>query len=285
MPRLMKIGSIVLEVKAAKDCIRKGMIDPAELGLLINTGIYRDEHIGEPAIAAFLQRRIGANPLFNENGTTFAFDLNNGGAGVVTALGVLSGFINTETAEKGIIISGDANPTPGFTVGFEFMPSAGAIILEKGPEGQGFIAFDEFTYPEYKDSFSSIVEWTNLGAGGKKRHILQIKKKRTYLKECLECSQDGLKKFLKNNHLKLDDIDLFITSQSPTTFPSKLSENLNINDRLIDVTPKTGNLHTSGPIAALDQAFWSNDFKEMKNILILAVGSGITVGCALYRNP
>src|SRR5512137_727990 len=69
-------GSIKLAVDAALGCLKEVDMPASDVDLLINTGIYRDDNIGEPAIAALIQQGIRANPGVREDGGpgTFSFD-------------------------------------------------------------------------------------------------------------------------------------------------------------------------------------------------------------------
>ena len=61
--------------------------------MLINAGIYREDSMGEPALAALIQEDIGANlgqPPIGGHGT-FSFDLLNGTCGVITAIQIRVG--------------------------------------------------------------------------------------------------------------------------------------------------------------------------------------------------
>ena len=68
---------LTLATKASNQCIKNAGIHPNELGAIVFTGIYREEHIVEPAMASLIQKKIGANPLLNKTQGTFSFDLNN----------------------------------------------------------------------------------------------------------------------------------------------------------------------------------------------------------------
>ena len=109
-------GSVDLEVRAAKRCLKRAGLSPKGIGLLVNTGIYRDGFIGEPSIASFIQRRMGANPTFDGINSTCSFDLNNGGCGFLTAIQLVGGFILSGSLERGMVVSGDADPSPRSTI-------------------------------------------------------------------------------------------------------------------------------------------------------------------------
>ena len=104
---LTRKSAITLSSRAAKRCLKKAGLVPANLGILINTGIYRDSHIAEPAVASLIQRRIGANPVLsgidticsNNHAGTFSFDLNNGGCGLISGMRLVDGFIQSGRQE------------------------------------------------------------------------------------------------------------------------------------------------------------------------------------------
>ena len=55
-------SALHLAVAAAKTCLQRAGREPDDVDLLINTGIYRDKNLAEPALAALIQEDIGANP-------------------------------------------------------------------------------------------------------------------------------------------------------------------------------------------------------------------------------
>ena len=281
-------GSVDLEVKAARTCLKRASLSPKSIGILVNTGIYRDKFIGEPSIASFIQRRIGANPLFDGGNGTFSFDLSNGGCGFLTGMEVLGGFISSGSIERGMVVTGDTDPSPRSTVGFDFVPAAAAVILARGRRGEGFSKFETITYPEYENLFVSRVEWTgdpkDSASTKKKRNILVMEEDERFLEKCVESSLRSVEGFLKDTSLEPDMIDLVIASQYPANFTSMLAEELDWKEKIMDVAGRYGNLHTAGPGAALESACENGRFAGSKNILFLAVGSGITVSMAHYRN-
>ncbi len=71
--------------------------------MLINAGIYREDNMGEPALAALIQEDIGANlgqPPIGGHGT-FSFDLINGTCGVISAIQLQSGFLRSGVIRLG----------------------------------------------------------------------------------------------------------------------------------------------------------------------------------------
>jgi 3-oxoacyl-[acyl-carrier-protein] synthase-3 len=72
-------SSLHLAVTAAKSCLHAAGRDADDVDLLVNTGIYRDKNLGEPALAALIQEDVGANPEEPHDNArgTFSFDIAN----------------------------------------------------------------------------------------------------------------------------------------------------------------------------------------------------------------
>jgi 3-oxoacyl-[acyl-carrier-protein] synthase-3 len=286
-------GSIKLSTRAAKQCIRESGTDACNIGLIINTGIYRYKNTGEPAIAAIIQKRIGANSsnrVTTDNidydcKNTFSFDLNNGGCGWLTGIEIVDGFIQTGQINYGMIITGDSEPFQGLSENFNFEPAAAAIILSRTEGTGGFSIFRSYSYPVYNKEFISTTFFGNMTGKLGKRNILSVRQKETYLDLCINCAEESLYKFMNETGLSLTEVDLIISSQSPAGVVKELKKRTGINDRFVDITG-TGHkeFHTAGPALALKKAWDEKHFKTSKNIIFLTIGSGINISVALYTN-
>lgn len=280
--------SLNLAVKATSNSISTLGVDPDEIGLLVNTGIFRDKNITEPSTASFIQRRIGANPLYDGDRSTFSFDILNGGCGLITGMQLVDTFISSGEVEKGIVVTADANPDPGLTKGFDYKPAAAAIILEGSTGEKIFRAFRSYTYPEHIDGFDASIEFEN--GGGRKssgkpkgRNILSIVEKKQYARNCVKSGVKSLADFLSEMDLSLDDIDLIIPSQSPEGFLEGMIKGAGIDrSRIVDISKSIGKTHTASPGIALRKAMDDGSFDKSSRTLFLAVGAGITVSIALY---
>lgn len=281
-PGFFRRGSVDMEIKAAKDCLKSAQLDPRLLGILINAGIYRDRHIAEPAIATFIQKEIGANELFDGDRSTFSFDLTNGGCGMLTGLMVVDGFLQSRAIDHGMVVTADTDPVPGESLGYRFTPAAAAVLLSRGEDGYGFLHFKTETEASFIDDMQGRLEWRQHKR--KMGNILVMSEAEGYAKECSQYALENLDAFLKETSLKIKDIDLIIPSQSPIGFLGELKKRKGLEEKLIDVTDKLENVHTAGIGFSLERAMSSGRFGAAKNCLFLTVGAGITVSMALYRN-
>lgn len=274
-------GSVDLETKAARGCLRKVDVDPKSVGFLINTGVYRDRHLVEPAMSSFIQHRIGANEEFDGQTSTFSFDLINGGCGMLSGMMVADGFLQSGLTSHVLVVGGDAEPVPGLSVGYDFSPAAAAVLMAPGGEDEGFMAFKADTQTQYLESFTSRMEWTG---EKKKRNWLIFRSQPSYVEECAACAVQSLEAFLTEADLALNDIDLILPSQSPLGLPAAIRQKTGLGDKVVDVTGRYGHVHTAGVGLALEQVMGDGRFGKARHVIFLTVGAGITTTIALYKN-
>ncbi len=264
-----KTGSSYLRsgTSAVKGCLDQVLPGKEGLGLLINTGVYRDRHIHEPAIASLIQGDLMKSFKAELSGT-FSFDLHSGGGGVVMALSILNGFVESGKTDHGAVVAGDAEPFDG---------SAGALMLSKGGSEEGFRFFSQDSYTQYSSEYRSYSNYSG--------NALQIinKQDSEYMNHCLQCVKKSVDRFLSKSALAVDEIDLIIPSQSPAGFASSLAD-LYGHTRVV-VLNKEHNCYSAGLIMAMVKAQSTGLFRKSRKVLFVNVGPGITVDLALYLNP
>jgi 3-oxoacyl-[acyl-carrier-protein] synthase-3 len=272
-----------LEEQAARVCLERAGRRPEEVDLLVNAGIYKDDNTAEPALASIIQEDIGANPGHPpERGRhgTFSFDVTNGGAGALTALELVDGFLGSDAARLGLIVAGDAAPSRQASNDFPFTGAAGAILLGHTAGEEGFHRFAFRTFPSFARLFEARLEWD----GDFRRNVLRIGVHADFADACVECAVGATAELLDSARLLPADIDVLATSQYPEGFPERLALATGVaRERLPVVAPELARTHTAGVIAALQASVESGAFARARNVLLVAVAAGITVGLALYR--
>ena len=103
----MKKGILPLTFRAAKRCLKNAGAGIRDVGMLIYSGVYNENHLKEPAFAALLQNRLQhksrcRNFLNKDLGDVFSLDLYNGGGGVISAIQVIDGFIQSGQLLAGV---------------------------------------------------------------------------------------------------------------------------------------------------------------------------------------
>jgi len=276
---------------AARNCCALAGRKVNDIDMLINVGIYREDSMGEPALAALIQEDIGANlghPPIGGTGT-FSFDLLNGACGVITALQIESSLLESGVIRLGAVVSSDVQPELDNHRARFLRPAGGAMLLKRDDRLGGFTDFSSETFPEYADLFTSGLVWRE-GPGvraprqGYGRHRMAVSMKPGYPARLVDCAEEATRRFLHRLDLGVEDIDLLVPSPSRAPFVDPLRARLGIPGDRVAYTPEDlEGAYTTGPIAALQAAIKSGRLAEAENALLLAAGAGITVALALYR--
>jgi 3-oxoacyl-[acyl-carrier-protein] synthase-3 len=276
---------------AARTCLARAGKEPGDVDMLINAGIYREDNMGEPALAALVQEDIGANlgqPPIGGHGT-FSFDLLNGTCGVITAIQIESGLLDSGVIRLGAIVTSDVDPdhqAPGATL---LRPVGGALLLGRDDSLAGFTDFYAETFPEYEDLFESGLVWhkrhghrvPRRAAG---QHEMAIEEKPGYEARLADCAEEASRRFLRRLGMGWGEIDLIVPTPSSPHFLDALMSRLGVpGDRVAYLTEDLEGAYTTGSIAALQAAIRSGRLGEARTTLMLAAGAGITVALALYR--
>jgi 3-oxoacyl-[acyl-carrier-protein] synthase-3 len=275
---------------AARTCIAHANREPGDVDMLINAGIYREDNMGEPALAALIQEDIGANPGQPPVGGhgTFSFDLLNGVCGVITAIQLESGLLDSGVIRLGAIVTSDVDPDR-HQPGAALRPAAGAVLLGRDDKLAGFTGFHLETFPEYEDLFASGLVWQprhrrhgpRRAAG---QHEMVIERKPGYAARLADCAAEASRRFLRRQGLDWGDIDLLVPAPSSPDFLDALVRRLAVpGDRVAYTGEDLDGAYTTGPIAALQAAIRSGRLGEARTTLMLAAGAGLTVALALYR--
>ena len=279
------LGAVQLAGTAARFCLKRACRAPDELGLLINAGVYLDNNISEPAIAALIQDDIGANlwQLPGRGPGTFSFDVRNGACGLLTGIYLADGLLASETVTTAMVVAADADPEPGISAGFGFPAVGGAILLSSDNQRTGFTAFRFATFPEFAGLFQSEVSWhpgAPGGAGHAGRNILTITVADTYATQAAKCAESTTRELAAASALDLGDIGLLVATAPVPGFADALAKRLGIPaGRAASLPASLAGAHTAAPAVALEPA----DLAAAGTTVFVCAGAGITVVAALYR--
>jgi 3-oxoacyl-[acyl-carrier-protein] synthase III len=276
---------------AARACLTHAGKEPGDIDMLINTGIYREDNMGEPALAALVQEDIGANrgqPPTGGHGT-FSFDLLNGTCGVISAIQVQAGLLRSGVIRLGAIVTSDVQPDLKDPRSAPFRPSGGALLLGWDDSIAGFTDFHTETFPEYEDLFVSGLAWQGRrGPGfpgrGTGHSQMIIDEKPGYHARLVDCAEEATRRFLRRLGMDIGEVDLLVPAPAASGFLDPLRRRLGVpGDRVAYATEDLEGAYTTGPIAALQAGVRSGRLGEARTTMMLAAGAGITVALALYR--
>lgn len=277
--RLFAMGSVDHAVAAGKCCLGESRYGAGEVQTLINAGMFRDGHCGEPAMAAFIQEKLGINAGFGTT-TSFSFDLTNGGVGMLSALQVTDALMKTGGVRVGMAVASDANTDPRPDPAYRYPRSGAAVILDRSPDAhRGFGSFVFRTFEEHGDASTARVELFEKGGR------LRIEKSDRLEDIYLECAGPVFEELLEREGLAAGDIDLVVPSQISPYFLGGLPGTLGVApETIVNVLDETGgDTHTTSLFIALKTAMRLGRAAMGTKAVFLAVGSGVTAGCALYN--
>jgi 3-oxoacyl-[acyl-carrier-protein] synthase III len=283
---------------AMRRCLALAGREPREVDLLINAGVYREDNMGEPALAALIQEDIGANlgqPPVGGHGT-FSFDLANGICGVISAIQLESGLLRSGVIRLGAIVASDVYPRGTDDGALPIKPTAGAMLLRWEDSATGFTAFHSETFPEYQDLFASGLVWRErrgvrapewapsrapARSAGRSRMVIDVRP--GFTERLADCAEEATRHFLHRLGMGIGDIDLLVPAPAWPGFLDPLRMRLGIPGDRVAYTPEDlDGAHAAGPIAALQAAIKTGRLGESRNTLMVTAGAGITVSLALY---
>jgi 3-oxoacyl-[acyl-carrier-protein] synthase-3 len=275
---LLRWGSLKHAVAAGARCLEQSKYHPMDVRVLVNCGVTRDGHTCEPAIAAYVQHGLGINVEF-QGRRTLAFDLLNGGCGLLNAAHVVAALIAAGEADVGMIVASEANSDRHPASGALIPPSGAAAILDVSPQRDvGFHAFAFHTDDAHAELYTSVVSLAE------KRGRLLITRHAALEEAWLGHAGAVVDEVLAAAKLSRADVDLVVPPQVSPAFVAALPERIGITrDKVADFTAELPDTHTTSTFLALHRLTAAGRTPAGTHALLLAVGSGITVGAALHR--
>lgn len=269
-------GYIAHATAAANACLAESNVGTDEIDLLINVGNYRDDNMCEPSIAVLIQHALGINlnPLTKPvKAHTFSFDLMNGACGLLNALQITNAILSTKGGRYALLVSGDSHPSKQAHTDFPIQHAGAAILVERS-ETTGFSTFSFQTTPTFKGTSG----YLDLDIHGlQSRHSL-ITEGFIDSPFAANFAIDVISTYLKTHNINTNTTELLIA------YPDDLVQHdiaSKLNMVLSSASTTDGeNLHTANLGFVLHKLHQSSDTKDT---LCIVIGTGITVGCGLYR--
>jgi 3-oxoacyl-[acyl-carrier-protein] synthase-3 len=270
-------SALRLAVAATRAALREARSRPGEVDLLINAGLYHDRNMGEPALAPLIQKDAALNGRDPRPGGvgTFSFDVANGGCGVLTALQIASGFLESRTIGTAIVVASDADPARHLAPGFPFDAAAGALVCRWTKDDHGLTSFRWHNRPDDGISFRATIA---LEQG---RNVLAIVQDPAFGERVGEVAALVARDVLEAHATSANEIDLVVASPALPTFTKALGAHLGVEETRIVTAGQA--LHTVAFVAALDHAVRTGRMWRGDKVLFVCGGAGLTAGAALYR--
>jgi 3-oxoacyl-[acyl-carrier-protein] synthase III len=275
-------GTVGLAKAASEACLAQSKHDRSDIDLLLFAGVYRDEFICEPAIAAMLAGAMQLNdtPEVAAKKKTFACDVFNGALGLFNACHLAVQMIQSGTARRTLVaaseVENNASIRPDHLVGLR--ETGSALILDA--EGSGDAGFGEFLFRYATDHAGDLrSHYTCIDGKG----CLQVEKSDDLQGHLLECIQGAVEELLQREGVERSAIKAVFAPQISADFLTDLATRLGIERQsFVDITAPGQDPFTSALPCAMRAALDGGMVKTGDIGLMICAGSGLQVGCTLY---
>jgi len=270
-------GSVAHAVRAGRRCLAVSCHQPADVGVLVSAGVYRDGHVAEPAIAAYIQHRLGINIEF-QGRATLSFDLLNGGCGMLNAAQVVGAMLQSGRIAAGMVVAGEANSDRRPDSASTIARSGAALLLDLSPDaGTGFGAFAFRTRVEDAELFTALVSLAQ------PRGRLLIRRQARLEAAWLAQAAAAVDEVLAKEGLTRDRIGLVVPAQISAGFLSRLPDAIGIPAAtVVDFTTLLPDTGSTSVFLAWRRLCIKRPPVAGTRVLFLVFGSGLTVGAAIY---
>ena len=276
-------NSVELLHDAAINCLEKSSYLCNDVELLIHSGVYRSEYLMEPAIASLLAGKLEMNATISdpENKKTLAFDIFNGSIGFLNACYIAQQMIKGGKCKTAMIVASEIENNTGLfpdkLVGV--CETASAIILDAHPmKGKGFSRILFNYHPEALNAYTAYC------CTAENKICLNMEKDADLGEKYIACIVPLVEDLLTQEGLELNQIDMVFPPQISSGFIEELSNQLDFPlERFVDVVGKGPDLFSSSLPCGVEHAYSKELIKPGNTGLMIAVGSGIQVGCAIYK--
>lgn len=272
-------SALGLAVAASRDCLRRAGLDPHELDLVVNAGIYRDRNLGEPALAALIQDDIGANPEDPHAGAhgTFSFDIANGACGMLNALQIVDGFMRSRAVRLALIVASDADPGHGMSERFPFSAAGAACLCRWTDEDYGL---SPVSWSNTEDGTGDAQSFTATVGFADSRNVLRFGQADDMDERLVTAATSAVCACLEAQSARLADVALIVAAPARHEYRTLLRDRLRVPIDKITVADDQ-HMHTAALAAGFERQ--AETLAAGTQILFVVAGAGTTGGAALYR--
>jgi 3-oxoacyl-[acyl-carrier-protein] synthase III len=269
------LGTSFLAINAAKDLIKRGAVNPAEIDLVIVATATPDMLVASTAV--FVATQIGAI-------NAFAYDLQAACSGFLYGMSNAAAYIQSGRYKKVLLIGADKmssiiDYTDRATC-IIFGDGAGAALFEPNYDGLGLqdeILRSDGIGREYLkiDAGGSILPTSKETVENGQHYVFQDGK--TVFKYAVTGMADVSEKIMQRNNLTKEDVNWLIAHQANKRIIDATASRMELaEDKVLVNIHKYGN--TTAATLPLLLSDFENKFKKGDNLIFAAFGGGFTWG-------
>jgi 3-oxoacyl-[acyl-carrier-protein] synthase III len=269
--------------QAAESCFASSIYDPQDVDLLVNAGVYRNEFLSEPALAAVLAGELRMNDASEspDDKKTLAFDVTSGATGFLQACYLSGQMIDSGEFDTAMVVASEidynADVWPDNVLGLE--EAASAVILDG--RGDGESGFGKF---HFHDDWGHLLRFESHSVHRNGRSALWFARDDDLEHYYLLSIRRAVMQLLDETGHRIADFDVVLPPQISPSFVEKLGKKLAVPAKcLIRVPQPHKNLYTSSLAHSFVTMRRERRVKPGTMGLIIEVGAGIQVACATYH--
>ena len=276
-------SQISLAVSACEKALKNANITINDIDCIVSASAVGIQPI--PCTAALIHEKIA-------KGTSIpALDINTTCTSFITALDTMSYLVEAGRYERVLIISCDVASkalNPKQKESFQlFSDGAAAFVIEKTEKEIGVIDAIQKTWSEGAHSTEirgglSNFHPKNYSEMTKEEYMFDMNGK-TVLSLSISKIPELMKNFLKNNGMKVSDIDMTVPHQASVAMPL-IMQKLGIEkDKFLDEVKEFGNMVSASVPITLVHGLENGRIKSGNTILLIGTAAGLTTNMMLIK--
>ena len=276
-------SQISLAVSACEKALKNANITINDIDCIVSASAVGIQPI--PCTAALIHEKIA-------KGTSIpALDINTTCTSFITALDTMSYLVEAGRYERVLIVSCDVASkalNPKQKESFQlFSDGAAAFVIEKTEKEIGVIDAIQKTWSEGAHSTEirgglSNFHPKNYSEMTKEEYMFDMNGK-TVLSLSISKIPELMKNFLKNNGMKVSDIDMTVPHQASVAMPL-IMQKLGIEkDKFLDEVKEFGNMVSASVPITLVNGLENGKIKSGNTILLIGTAAGLTTNMMLIK--
>ena len=276
-------SQISLAVSACEKALKNTNITINDIDCIVSASAVGIQPI--PCTAALIHEKIA-------KGTSIpALDINTTCTSFITALDTMSYLVEAGRYERVLIVSCDVASkalNPKQKESFQlFSDGAAAFVIEKTEKEIGIIDAIQKTWSEGAHSTEirgglSNFHPKNYSEMTKEEYMFDMNGK-TVLSLSISKIPELMKNFLKNNGMKVSDIDMTVPHQASVAMPLVMQKLGIEKDKFLDEVKEFGNMVSASVPITLVHGLENGRIKSGNTILLIGTAAGLTTNMMLIK--
>ena len=276
-------SQISLAVSACEKALKNANITINDIDCIVSASAVGIQPI--PCTAALIHEKIA-------KGTSIpALDINTTCTSFITALDTMSYLVEAGRYERVLIVSCDVASkalNPKQKESFQlFSDGAAAFVIEKTEKEIGIIDAIQKTWSEGAHSTEirgglSNFHPKNYSEMTKEEYMFDMNGK-TVLSLSISKIPELMKNFLKNNGMKVSDIDMTVPHQASVAMPLVMQKLGIEKDKFLDEVKEFGNMVSASVPITLVHGLENGKIKSGNTILLIGTAAGLTTNMMLIK--